>query len=991
MVTRTHSKKGSNSNNIKENSKNNFNLMAFCKTMFKEANYNFILTKVIPVIFILFVMFFAFYVRSGPINLNGLDDNVRSNVQNNLRNLITQDINYQYPNLNPVYIQDLVNEKYQEVLDTGVYERGSETIVVDDIVARNTLSVKNSFKADNGQTYLNAIDPYHFLRLSEIYYNTGHTGDELRTDANGNQVYYLSYKMAPNGVPIEDIPTFHVWLESLLFKMYGVNQDSSIGDMTRAIYLLPVLISMLSVIPIFLIIRKFSNDLFALFGGLLLVSIGIFVSRTVAGFVDTDAYNVFFPLMVVMFILYGLLSKDKVILSYSFVAIGGFFLGVFMWAWSAGWFIFAFLAMALIGHSGYRIIVNLLKGRTVVRSFSRIMSELGLLFTFVVSSIVFTYVFTKTNILSTTYTGIFSSVSGIASISSSNIWPNVFSSVAELNPASFPTVIGSVGGAIVSIIAMVGLLSLTLDFKAINDKFNLYKKILMVVGIVLFFMIIKQNLFLSMTANNSLIFLVILFSPIGVGLILSLLNKNSDVRIFLAIALSIWMSGTIYMSLNGVRFILLLAPAFSIAFALGLYYISKVVNNFIKSEFKIVGNLKENITGLIVASLLFIAFFHPIAVSAINISENTLPNFDDSWYSTMAKINENSSSDAIITSWWDFGHFFTAVAKRSVTFDGGSQTSPQSHWVGKLLLEGDIRKSHDILRMITCGGNNAHDDMFKFVNGNSADRVKINKIIYSTFGEVKTKKVDLIKNNPYYNFTDEQVDKVMSDLYCDNPREDFLITSEDMVGKTGVWTHWGSWDFTKKYVYDNYNKKSANVIAKEVDENETLIQKYIDELKAIDQKAKTQDIKRQDLVNQWFAPYPSYIPLDGRYFHDCQDMNYTFSCINGFMTINKSTGQITTKQGLNANFRAFIYPSITKGLDVIELDSTGDVDVVLLPTISGYQVMLAQAPLGESLFTKLFFLEGQVGKSPFELFDDKTSTTGVRIMTWKVNWNFYSD
>jgi len=91
--------------------------------------------------------------------------------------------------------------------------------------------------------------------------------------------------------------------------------------------------------------------------------------------------------------------------------------------------------------------------------------------------------------------------------------------------------------------------------------------------------------------------------------------------------------------------------------------------------------------GYIVVTLLFLILFQPIATQAKAIGDGSLPNFDDGWYAGMEKIKNETSQDAIITSWWDFGHFFATVGDRGVTFDGGSQTTPQAHWVGKLLLE----------------------------------------------------------------------------------------------------------------------------------------------------------------------------------------------------------------------------------------------------------------------------------------------------------------
>lgn len=946
-----------------------------------KEKFNFdmnLLKKAIPVVLIIFVMWFAFFVRSGPIYLDGMSQNVEANTLNQIKNIISQQIDQQYPNLNDAYKQELVNKEYQKVLDSGKINLGGQELILEDIVEQNSKGIVDAFKAENGQTYLNAIDPYYFLRISENVLETETTGDEMR-----DGVAFDSKKLAPLGRESPEMD-FHTWIENVFFKLNSVTSDSSIGEKTGAIYLIPVIFVMLAVIPIFMIIRKFSNDLFALFGSILLVSIGTFVSRTIAGFVDTDAYNVFFPLMIAAFLIYGFLYENKW-LTIGFAAIAGLFQGLFIWAWASGWFIFVFAVSTLLSYIGYLVIKNLIN-RVPLKKLSTDSINDGLtLASFIISSYLFTFLFAGKDLITTILGGVNRAVTGIATISQTNIWPNVFSSVAELNPASFNQIIGSVGGKIVFIIAMLGLVMLALDYKSKNNKFNLYNKILLLASTIWFISIVNAGLFVNLTANLPLVFIALLFLPIGVGIIMSLFNETNNSKVFLAILLSIWMAGTIYMSLNGTRFILLLGPAFAIAFAMGLFYFSRIINDFMTKEFDIKHHHKKLIPGFISMSILFLILFVPMANQATAISKGTTPNFDDAWYGSMEKIKTNSSEDAIITSWWDFGHFFAAVADRGVTFDGGSQTTPRAHWVGKLLMENDEDKAHDILRMLVCGGNEAHNTMLSYTDGTAADAIKINKIIYETFGKDINQTREIISNNKYYSFTDSQTKEIMNYLACEQPRENFLITSEDMVGKAGVWAHWGSWDFTKKYVHDNYKKLSAEQIAEDIDENTTLINQYIDELENIDVRADQENIKRNDLVNRWFADYPSYVPLQNRYQYPCQSQNTTLTCQNG-LKVDMLTGQIENPYNSQLSIGRLIYPTAQQTLMEVPQENGGNVDAILIPSQDGFNIMLAQSPLGNSLFTKLFYLNG-FGTKYFEKFDDVQSVTGVRVITWKTQWD----
>jgi hypothetical protein len=439
------------------------------------------------------------------------------------------------------------------------------------------------------------------------------------------------------------------------------------------------------------------------------------------------------------------------------------------------------------------------------------------------------------------------------------------------------------------------------------------------------------------------------------------------------------------MSLNGVRFVLLMAPVLAISFALGLYNISKIINTFATQEFELKKTHHKNAIGFIITIILFVVFMLPAHSGAIQISHGSTPNFDDTWYSVMDKIEKNSNESAIITSWWDFGHFFAAIANRGVTFDGGSQTTPASHWVGKLLMENDEEVSVDILRMLVCGNNNAFDYMLE-VSDDETNGVLVNKLIYETFGKTKEEKVEILENNQYFEFDNKEIDEIMQRLHCDNPPQNFLITSGDMVGKAGVWAHWGSWDFTKKYVHDNYKKKSAQEIADVLYENVSLIKQYVSELEAIDVQAKTQDIKREDLINRWLADYPSYIPLEGnKYQYPCQRDNMTLVCQNS-MRVNLLTSEVESQFGDQIKFKRLIMPTQEQTIETVEMDPQGNVDAVFVPTPDGYTVMLAQYPLGNSLFTRLYYYDGMYSNNYFEEFTNVNSITGVDIKTWDVQW-----
>ncbi len=921
---------------------------------------------IISVILIFIAMFYAYDVRSSSVDLEGLNQRVEQNIYSQVQQLILREIQFQYPNVqNQQFLQEETAKRYQGALETGVINFQGQEIVLDELIQAQVEQAKAAFQDENGNTYLTAIDPYHFLGLTENYLKNGHTGTTM---IDGQPI--VEYKLAPeNKVRGTYSPEFHVWISS---KIIGEDQGSFTENASK-IFTLSAILAALAVIPIFIFTRFFTNNLIALFVSLLLVSVGTYVSRTTAGFVDTDAYNVLFPLLIAASLLGTFLVKGR-LLRIILAIFSGFFTGLFMWTWNSAWFFIVFIILSLIGFILYLSILNVRfsKDNTLLSSSVIIFSI------YFFSSFIFTFIFTGKYLLTVVYDSLIGSFSGnIGNIGTSSIWPNVFSSVAELNPASFSQIISAVGGEFIFILALIGLVFLILDFKKEDVQIKKTSMLVSIISIIYFVSVISGNMITSFAANSKLIFLALLFLPVALAYLVALFGKNISYKIFISMILTIWMAGTIYMSLNGVRFILLLAPAFAIAAGTGLYYIAQNINNYLVKEFNIKDSIKQQIPGYVVVSIIFALVFSPMYTQAYAIGNSATPNFDDAWYEAMYKIDNETNQNAIITSWWDFGHFFAAVGNRGVTFDGGSQTTPQSHWVGKFLLEGDEDVSVDILRMLTCGGNQAFDTALE-ISQDPTNGVHINEMLYETFSKTKEEKQEIIANYKYYDFTQEDINSIMQYLHCAEPRENLVITSGDMVGKAGVWAHWGSWDFTKKYVHDNYKKSSTEEIATLLDKNQSLIEQYVKELEVIDLNARTQNVNRENLINQWFAPYPTYGENIG-----CSLTNTSLVCAEQ-ISVDLITGEISTADSLQFSIRNIVLPS-PEDIRVLENDVDGFADLIITQNAQGFQAMVMQAPLGTSLFTKLYYLNG-LGTTKFEEFHTTQTQTAGKVSIWKTNF-----
>ena len=922
----------------------------------------------VTLIFLILSVWFAYDVRVGPVSLDGIEKRIESNLNSQIGRLIEQDINAKYPNLNPIEKDILIQRELERAKESGEFNYQGQIINIGELVEGQAAQLKDFLQSDEGQTYLVAIDPYSFFRKASNLAETGSQGDEI-IDGVG----YETRTLAPSRREASEFPNLHIWLLANVMKLGGVDDGTStIGEKTSAIFTLPALISVLAVVVAFFFIRKFTSNLFAFFGSIFLGSFRVFLSRTQAGFVDTDAYVVLFSLLILTFMIYSVTS-EKNIYKILFGVLTGISFVLFAWAWNY-WFSFAFVLISILGYLVYEILKKVFtRNYSLKDDYTKVYGVLSALLTgFIGIWVVF-----KRNIFLDAYRGAFGSLRGLASIEKDSVWPNVFSSVAELSEVSLKGAIENMGGMVVVIISLLGLLFLTLDFTSKTKVYSYFKIGFSTLSFFWFLLWLKFGDGLSQT--NAFLFLVLLFVPVGVALVLRiLLSKNvkdENNIVFIPIICSVWFAGTFFMGLNGVRFFLLVAPILSIMFAFGLYYISKYINYLFAKLTNFDKNWQKYLIGFVFASVIFVVIVTPQVKNAYDLTENTTPYFDDSWYSSMKKIREETQENAIITSWWDFGHFFGAVGERGVTFDGGTQSTPQAHWVGRMLVENNVSVSKDILKMLVCSGNGAFDVIQNITDGR-VEEVHIIQLLYETFGKNATEKREVLEEFKYYDFSQSEIDLILSELSCLSPRESIVVTSEDMVGKAPVWAHWGLFDVEKKYVYNKYEGGEVDVerVSQLLDVEVEKVQKYVEELKEIERISNSRSQKFEEVVNSWFSPYPSF-----RGVYNCENRNLSLVCANSELVIN--TEKLEVENGRNV--RRLIFPTIL-GIRTKELNESGVADVVIL---SQNQVLLADYPLGNSLFTRLFYLNGHGLENDFEEFDSVFTQTTGRVSVWKTNFN----
>ncbi|MFH1506561.1 MAG: STT3 domain-containing protein [archaeon] len=973
------------------------------------------------IVLIVIALFFSIYFRSYPATLPVAEDWAESTVQQNIRNQIAGQVNQQYPNLPADQKTLLINQEYAKFLESNKGDFNAQ-------IKSTAEYFKSQMQNEDGQTYLLAIDPYQHYRQTMNIVENGHPGDELRNPDTGEQcskegpdcVPWNTYKKAPLGSPVNR--AFHTVFTAWFFKfIHFFNKNATVFGV---LFWVPVLMSALCVIPAFFIAKR-KVGLFGGFVAAMFVAIHpAFIGRTAAGFADTDAYTVLFPLLILWTFLEAFEAKTwkkKLLLT----IVSGFFVGLFAFSWNAWWFAFDLIVAAilvylwfllmqkLIGkHKSFakrvlyfilsvvlaplyiiyliQVLITHLRDKTKRKDpqFTKIWRTAVILLLFVGFSFIFVTAFSSAEDFAKAPTAPLQRAATLKAPVKGDIWPNVYTTVAELNPASINSIINQIGGRLFFIIASLGVV-----FSLLPKAGWKLKSWLFVAFSLIIFLVLTADAALGMDKTAYFIWLSI---PMFVGLFLNL-KHDDEVDVKYAILLLIWFVSAMFATTKGTRFTLLLVPAFAVAMGIALGYLYHILSKLVWREFR-VSKIFSQILLIVVLLLLLIA---PMR-SAHETAVREVPSMDDAWYDSLTGIKEFSEPDAIINSWWDFGHWFKAFGDRAVTFDGGSQNQPMAHWIGHVLITGDEKQAIGILRMLDCGSNRAYEKLSIYTGGENLTSINI---LYDMFDKDQAGAKQVLLDN---GLSDAQSEDVLKYTHC-NPPENYFITSQDMVGKAGVWGHFGSWDFEKAASYsltkDKRQDQAVQILKDELGFTEE---------EANDRYYTLQSLTTDNEVNAWISPWPNYVSgsMSSCTNYSADGISCTFNRGVGrnpdgtqdiivergsFNLSDPSQSQLVIGFYLRGS-GAKVGENTATPRELVMVDEDGfthheiegsdfSFSIILEEMEDGtYKALMCDPLFAESTFTKLFYMGGRHTEH-FDEFSSKTNIRGERIVVWKVDWD----
>lgn len=499
-------------------------------------------------------------------------------------------------------------------------------------------------------------------------------------------------------------------------------------------------------------------------------------------------------------------------------------------------------------------------------------------------------------------------LSTILKVTSQSMGPNVYQTVAELGKVEPYAITTSLGAPVVFFAALLGILYIFLRERAVRDEHY------------------------------------------GFGIL----------------CLVFWIVSIFYAALEASRFILLLVVPIGLAFGLAADRCYSFGARFAQ-------RLKKPWAELARAAVVVVFSLYVFSgiLRAHQALLSTVPQMDDFWYNSLTKIEKDTPKEAYINSWWDFGHWFKAIAKRRVLFDGMTQNTPYAYWMAGALLTESEEEAVAILKMINAHGNKAADVLEQEEKREAAVAVGI---VRNVLGKDRDAAKSYLEEQALAPF---RVQELLDMIFPRSLPPVYFIVSYDMPAKIGPISYVGNWDFEKVDMwFKRKNMTNASFL-------KYLAERYGYSRDAAEAKLVEMSMVKDEQTNKWFSmPLGLYSPLS-----------------NG----TKDENIVSFENGLVVNLEndhAFIPGVVQSGAGIVkslvrlqdgrlkvipQKDPMQPYSALLVQEADSYRSVLMDEAFAKSMLARLYFFKGE-GLKHFKLFDAQKDDKGNAIYVYEVIW-----
>jgi hypothetical protein len=837
------------------------------------------------------------------------------------------------------------------------------------------------YAGNDGQeyVYLGDFDSYLWLRHARNYLRTGTMCDAV-VDGACRDIY----TNAPVGARTIYARSLHIAAIVGLHTL--ITHFRPDYPLPASAFLVPVIIGVLGVPPAFFIARRLAGTSGGLLAALLTALHPNLLYRSIGG--DNDVWNVVLPLYMMWAAMAAVAAKDVRHQSvYSVLA--GMCAGLQAWTWRGWLFSYVVLMAGLVGHGLLHSARYAMQQRTlrVWQAPEVRRTALVLLVFYVVAGLCTTLAGSEEPYLTIPFKALGSVMGSVAGESPASgveesSWPNTLTTVAELRQPNLSAMARSVGSALFFFGGLVGLLLLRLP----KGRWHWWHYAVLLGGMALYgYRLTGGELSRSMTMG-------LLTAPVAAALFVQLCTDEApgDAQGGAPLIVVVWFLAAVYTAYGGLRFLLLLVPPFGIACAVTIGRVYAWVRSLVHE-----------------APMWYRAVAHPLLYTVLMLTllqplwwgyttaRSYTPAMHDAWWETLTHIRDTAPPDAIVNTWWDYGHWVKYVAERPVSNDGTSLLTHIPHWLGKALVTPSERASVGVLRMLNCGSDatplpEGTQGAYGKLRDTGRDLVTAYTIVADLVSLDKTAAEAYLTQ---HGFTASERVSILRSTHCVPPQA-YLILSSALLTKRRAWMSLGLWEPRRGDIVERSQVLAQEEAAAESEpETATLY-------------AQARSRTSAEPLERFIAPaqgplVPQWLPC--RAARDTSDMVCEMpvgmapaASIQQAFVYNPASPQyarlhIRQRQGgelaevITEGTPAVVILAGAQQIREVPVASPAYPDLGVLVDVPNQRILVGTPPFVRSTFVHLMYLDGRYA-THYEKFDDRTDK-GERVVTWKINWN----
>jgi len=834
-----------------------------------------------------------------------------------------------------------------------------------------------TFEGEDGarHVYLGGEDGYYWLKLTDTMLARGTVCDRVERgtciDALGN---------APLGQTIEYTGSPHVYLMAALQRLLTWLRPGF--PLSTTAILLPLLLSVLAVIPAFLIAERVSGRLGGLTAALLLSCNALIFVR--GSHSDDDIWIVVLPVFA-MGCITAAFGRATWSARLPLAGSGGVALAVLAVAWK-GWPLFAlYSAASLIALGAWAALaafVAKLRGRPSNFAFlwTVCLCTLSIIVGFVAAGWLL-----GARVDLGVFAGGLSSVIGRAGSLPARIntapLSDVFHMVAELVSVNAETLQHWTG----PVATGLGLVGFTLALLAPSSR----RQSILVLGLLVLGPFIAA-LLAHYSSTRTPMLLVPALTGLATGIGAWFLDRPVGDRAAATGILGLsWLGATLWMSFEGDRYVLLSMAPLSVSAGIAVGRAASAVRALGLGEAPLARAARVIAAGALAALAL-----EPVASLGWAQALAFVPSINSTWTEAFSAIRASSGRDAIVDTWWDYGHWAKYYTGRAVVTDGASLLSQSVHWMARALAAPSDTEALGWLRMMNCGAVADPDGQsparpYDMLNRWSADPGLAFRSMIELSRLPRGPAADFLRGA---GLPESRLAALLATAYC-TPPPSFLVLTTGLFN-TNSWLESGLWDPGRAYIVELARHQSIEAALP------AIRTKYgLSETAARDYYAAARRVRTEDDRIAFAAPGAQVWSRD---WQPCVAEDDGLHCtLNlGNPTAGSYARDATVDPEHPERTRIRIVPSAgaaaieaTPALveiarpdrlqDVPLADATVALAVLVDP--DHQRVFVGTPSVVHSTVVRLALLDGRYSP-PFQKIYDRSAVDGQRITVWRIVW-----